>query len=318
MLIADIVDKTAPKTIACLGSGYLNDIPVATLFEQSKDVSLVDWIPGISREGVAGSIISKQGNRYHCLFCDKCIGALYCNNFTNEILDDGVCTAFVPVEHDTLTCKHYEPGLQPNFVAGDVTAGYSSRFAQLMENKVPRCKTPKEAFIKAIKACDQIAGKQDHIPLDDHSMDFVTSSMVISQFDAEPYSFFSTILERAYGGDRILSLEKTLRPLMEKLRTKLFVAQVKHHVAEIYRLVTKEGKGRVFFSVEMFRQSAEGNVYFLVQDMQKALEIIGGYFLFDLELLPEPDVLHRCEVGDGISVIQNYVLAPRSAPVLDN
>ena len=310
-LIARITKILEPESIACLGSGYLNDIPINVLFEYGKDVALVDWIDGVSQQGVAGSIISKNNGSYNCLFCDKCIGSLYCSNFTNEVLDEGVCSAFVPVEGDTVTCQNYEPGLQPNYIASDVTAGYSSSFAELVENKITKCKTPKEAFVKAIKSCDQVAGKQKTIPLTDNSVDFLTSSMVVSQFDVEPYNFFSLMLERAYGRDRILSLEKTLRPFMEKLRTKLFVDQVKRHVEEMFRLVKKDGKGRIYFSVELFRLNTDGKLYFLVQDMQKTLEIIGHYFLFDFDTLPESDVLHRCDIDDGVSIVQNYMLSPR-------
>lgn len=313
-LIARITEQRRPETIACLGSGYLNDIPIQKLFEGGKDVALVDWIDGVSREGVAGSIISNQDGRYHCLFCDKCIGALYCSNFTNEIIDEGVCSAFEPVkgEHgETVTCGNYEPGLQPNFVAGDVTAGYSSGFSEAVEHKINKCKSPKEAFIKAIKTCDQVAGKHQHIPLAADSIEFLTSSMVVSQFDVEPYNFFAFLLERTYGRAKIQSLEKTLTPLMEKLRTKLFVDQVKHHVAEMFRLVKKDGTGRIYFSVELFRLNPDGKFYFLVQDMHEVLDIIGRYFWFDFELLPESDVLHRSQMGDGISVIQNYILSPR-------
>jgi hypothetical protein len=310
-LIARIAEQRRPETIACLGSGYLNDIPIQKLFEPGKDVALVDWIDGVSREGVAGSIISTKDGSYHCLFCDKCIGSLYCSNFTEELIGEGVCSAFIPVEGETVTCGNYEPGLQPNFVAGDVTAGYSSNFAEAVEHKISKCKSPKEAFIKAIKTCDQIAVKRQHIPLQEDSIEFLTSSMVVSQFDVEPYNFFSVLLERTYGREKIQSLEKTLMPLMEKLRTKLFVDQVKQHVAEMFRLVKKDGTGRIYFSVELFRLNPDGKFYFLVQDMHEVLDIIGRYFWFDFDMLAESDVLHRSQMGDGISVVQNYILAPR-------
>jgi hypothetical protein len=145
-LIARIADQRQPETVACLGSGYLNDIPIDKLFERGKEVALVDWIGGVSREGIAGSIISNKNGSYHCLFCDKCIGSLYCSNFTDELMDEGVCSAFVPVKGETVTCGNYEPGPQPNFVVGDVTAGYSSRFAELVEHKISKCKSPKEVY----------------------------------------------------------------------------------------------------------------------------------------------------------------------------
>jgi len=309
--LSDLIHQLRPESVACLGSGYLNDFPIDVLFTPQRQVTLVDWIKDISLHGLAGKIISQGENEYSCLFCNNCIGSLYCKNFTNEFLNSGVCTAFEPVENMGITCKNYQPCVQPHFVTGDITAGYSSYFAQSMEKRIHHCKSPKEAFIKAIKLCDQCGNHYLPLPLEDDSIELLTSSLVVSQFDMEPYGYFSVLLEQCFGRDRLMSLEPILVPFMEQLRTRLFVNQMRQHMQELYRLVKKDGKGRVYFSVELFRRDTQSQDYFLVQDMPKALGMVGEYFLFDFEMLPESKVLHRSDIDDGISIIQNYVLIPK-------
>ena len=311
-MLSELVARLAPRSVACLGAGYLNDIPLDALLTHERDITLVDWIHGISRQGLAGKIIYQQNDEYDCLFCRNCIGARYCKNFTDQRLDDGVCSAFVPVIDHGVSCKNFEPHDQPNFVTADITAGYGSHFAQTMEKRISHCKTPKEAFVKAIKLCDQGTGHYQPIPLADDSIDLLTSSLVVSQFEMEPYGYFSVLLEQYYGRDKLMSLESILAPLMEQLRTRLFVNQIRHHVKELYRLVKKDGQGRVYFSVELFRCNAYDDGYFLVQDMPKALDVLGEYFLFDFVIMQEPSVLHRADIDDGTSIFQNYLLIPKS------
>lgn len=61
------------------------------------------------------------------------------------------------------------------------------------------------------------------------------SSMVVSQFDHEPYAFFSKLVTLQFGSC-LWAEEEQLRPLMEKLRSELFRLQVEGHVREIHRL----------------------------------------------------------------------------------
>jgi len=310
-MLTELISRLAPRSVACLGSGYLNDLPLDTLFVTDREVALVDWIKGISQHGLAGKIIRQGDNSYRCLFCDNCVGTLYCKNFTNELLHNGVCSAFEPVVGHCISCKNYQPCQQPNFITADITAGYSSHFAQTMEKRISHCKSPKEAFVKAIKLCDQSCVSQRPLPLADDSIELLTSSLVVSQFDMEPYGYFSVLLEQYFGRDKLVTLEPVLVPLMEQLRTRLFVNQIRQHVQELYRLVKKDGKGRVYFSVELFRNDPHGEGYFLVQDMPKALDVLGEYFRFDFDLFQETNVLHRASIDAGTSIIQNYVLVPK-------
>jgi len=310
-MIGHLVNVLGSRSIVCLGAGFLNDLPVSMLFSPETRVTLVDWIDGISQEGLANQIIHKLNDQYHCLFCDKNIGKLYCKSFTNELLSEGVCTAFMPVDEPNLTCQSYQSNIEPKFLRCDITAGYGHQFAETIQKKMRNCKTPKEAFITAIRLCNRLESKIKPIPLDDDSIDLVTSSMVLSQFDNEPYSFFALLLEQHFGRAQVLAHEDILRPLMEQLRTKLFLEQVRRHLREIYRMVRKDGPGRVYLSVELFRSSALDGLYFLVQDIPKAMDVINEYFLFDLEKIPEKKIFNSVEIDCETSIIQNYVLVPR-------
>ena len=99
---------------------------------------------------------------------------------------------------------------------------------------------------------------------------------------------------------------------MEKLRTKLFTYQVESHFKEIHRIVKKDNNPRIYFSAELFRSFKDGNTYFLVQDMPKALEIIGKNFFFDFNENLNDKILRKTELGEGISINQCYALIPKT------
>ena len=134
--------------------------------------------------------------------------------------------------------------------------------------------------------------------------------MVVSQFDSEPYLYFSKLLKLEFGRERIFRKEKILLPLMEALRKTLFKIQLDGHVKELYRLVNK-AQGNVYFSVELFRSLPERDEFFLVHEMPYVLNILSNYFLFDFTLFPLESTLKRMEIGEGRSVIQSYLLTPR-------
>jgi hypothetical protein len=141
--------------------------------------------------------------------------------------------------------------------------------------------------------------------------------MVVSQFDNEPYRYFSKLLELKFGREQILRKEKILMPLMKELRAALFKIQVEGHVREIYRLLNKE-HGKVYFSAELFcaLPHAEGPAprvgdYFMVHQMPDALEILSQFFFFDFQLIPPETSLRNTQIGEGHSVVQCYALTPK-------
>ncbi len=308
-ILSKMIAMLRPGTVAILGAGYLNDIPLDDLVEENRKVYLVDWIENVTKIGVSRAIIQRNGDCHSCLFCKKGVGEKYCRNFTGIFAEDALCTSFEPLEEPFVTCKNYEPADEPAFIKADITGGVSRSFSAKIEKSIVSCKTPKEAFLKAISAADEI--KYQAIPIEDDSIDLVTSSMVLSQFDFEPYTYFSGLLLECFGLEELAKHETRLMPLMEKLRTKLFTLQVESHIKEIYRIVKKDKRPRVYISAELFRSFPDKEQYFLVQDMPKALEMIGKCFFFEFGDVLEDKAFRKSSLGDGISINQNYILVPK-------
>ncbi len=182
-------------------------------------------------------------------------------------------------------------------------------FLKKMEGAITTCNTAKQAFIKAITIAEK--SKYTAMAIESNSIELVTSSMVLSQFDVEPYTFFANLLENKFGRTEILKFESKLQPLMELLRTKLFTSQVESHIKEMYRILKKDGRPRAYLSAELFRSFSDGKLFFLVQDMPKAMEIIGKYFFYVFGDDLGVNTLNKSKIGDGISVNQCYVLTPK-------
>ena len=309
--ISRLINIIDPSSIAVLGSGYLNDIPLANLIQKDRKVFLVDWIDNVSKRGVSKKIIStaKDGTK-NCLFCKKCKGELYCKNYTGEPLVEGVCTGYEPISRPFDTCKNYSPASQPYFMKADITGGVARHFSELVEPSVLRSKTVKQAFSKAISITKIL--KYTAMEIETNSIDFVTSSMVLSQFNDEPYGFFSKLIQSKFGRVEILRHEEKLRPLMEQLRSNLFLFQVESHIKEIHRIAKKNGRPSVYLSSEIFRSIPDKKAYFLVQDMSKALELVSKYFDFSFDDDFDIDSLNKVKIGDGISINQCYILIPKN------
>ena len=310
-LIQHLIEVLRPKQVAFLGSGYLNDIPTEVLFDEGRESYLVDWIAKVSEEGLRGSVIHQQEGTYQCLFCSCEDPALSCKAFDGDVATPNrVCGAFCPVRQPALCCDNYIPGEQPTFVTQDITAGRASRFAQRIGKLMSSCRTPEQAFRKAMQECRNCACVFDALPIAPDSLDFITSSMLVSQFDNEPYRYFSKLLELQFGREHILRKEKILTPLMEELRSALFKVQVDGHVSEIHRLVNKE-HGKVYFSAELFCALSAADDYFLVHQMPHALEAMSKYFFFDFQLIPPETSFRNTQINAGRSVVQCYALTPK-------
>lgn len=315
-LIKNLIEETRAQCIAFLGSGYLNDVPIELLFNNGNTTYFVDWIPEVSEEGLRGRIITEDEGRFNCLFCSCDDPSQYCCKFRGPISKPGnVCQAFRPVKEPCVYCENYMPGDRPDFVARDITAGRAKRFAEQANRLVLSCHSPEQAFQKAIRSCYADARYYEELPIDSNSVDVVTSSLVASQFDNEPYHYFSILLELRFGRERILQREKRLRNLMEQLRTALFKHQMDGHVREMYRILDKDG-GKGFFSVELFRNLPGENRFFLIKEICFALEMLSQYFHFNFHHLAVKEILQAETMGDGTSIIQSYVITPRTDMVV--
>lgn len=309
--ISELIHRFNPSSIAVLGSGYLNDIPLKDLIQKNRVVYLVDWIEDVSKVGFSRKIIRKdENNCVNCLLCSDCYSDRYCKNFTGELLTDGLCTGYEPTSEPFDTCKNYEAATDPEFQKADITGGVAVHFTKRIELEIARCKSPKRAFQRAIS----IVTNTGFTPLkiESNSIDLVTSSMVLSQFDTEPYTYFATLLEERFGRDELIRCETILRPLMERLRTALFTHQVDAHLQEMHRILRKDVRSRAYLSAELFRSFPNSDSFFLVQDMPKALELISRYFHFEFDSQSKSQPLNRSSYGRGVSMNQCLILTPKT------
>lgn len=300
-----------PSRIACLGAGFLNDLPIEAFIQEADALYLVDWIPGISREGFAGSIIESRDENFHCLLCDGRIPPeKYCGAFRPPIrVPEQVCASFEPVAGMEHLCALYAPGGQPKFLEADITLGRASGFARRLESLVAKGKTLRQVFQRALAEGKRCARIEEEIEIPADSIDLVTASMVVSQFDHEPYAFFARLLAEKFGVEKVLESEEQLRPMVEQLRSLLFLIQAEGLVREMYRIVNKT-QGRVFFSVEVFRSLNGEDRYFLVHEIPRAMETIAEYFQFEFQSIPAEETVTTFSQNEGTSIVQSFVLRP--------
>ncbi|MBI5449961.1 MAG: hypothetical protein HY940_01250 [Gammaproteobacteria bacterium] len=310
--IARLLQTHRPARLACLGAGYLFDLALAELVRYGEEIYLVDWIPGISAQGFRGSLISYQDRHPSCVLCKLEHPQRFCGAFSGRVAEQEVCATFIPDGKRSGECARYCPGPQPIFLQQDITSGRAERFAQQCLHCIVDSAEPDQAFIKAEHCCDQLATNYAPLTIPEHSIDLATSSMVVSQFDNEPYSYFSLLLERRFGREQLLAQESQLMPLMERLRRKLFVLLCEGHIHEMWRILSTNGVA--YINLELFRSEDERN-YFLTHDMPLALEIIDRYFHFDFTGIEPSQALRPTRIGDGISIIDNLLLRPRQQPV---
>jgi hypothetical protein len=301
-----------PRRIGCLGSGFLTDFPVQEFLGGNREVFLIDWVPSVSPAGFRNALIRREGNIISCMVCETSDDPeTFCKGYrTHPNKDLSICANFRLVNEPNLYCGNYLSGEEPRFIAADVTGGRSSWFGERISEVVSSSKTPEEAFRAAINLCGRAASVRKDLPIEEGSLDLVTSSMVVSQFDHEPYTYFAKVLASYFGREAVLRKEKTLLPLMDRLRGEIFQIQVDGHVRELHRLVEKS-RGKVYFSVELFRTVPDRGEFFLVQEIPKAMEAFGRHFLFDFELIPPGKVLLRADASEGVSLVQSYFLTPK-------
>ncbi len=73
-----------------------------------------------------------------------------------------------------------------------------------------------------------------------------------------------------------------------------------------------EPRGKVYFPVELFRSVPCRDDFFLIQEIPKAMDVFGQYFLFDFRLISPDRVPRRMNTGEGVSLVQSYFLPPKS------
>ena len=309
--IEQLLRRFKPSRVACLGSGYLNDLPIESLFEVADETFFIDWLPNVSRLGLGRKIIQRSQVGARCVFCEFNCPERFCRAFSGPMRETArVCTAFSAPEDSATECMNYDPGDEPRFVCADVTSGRASRFGRRIFGVVQRSDSPKQAFKRAIRECRQCADALDPIPVQSGAFDFVTSSLVASQFSSEPYGYFAHLIEQKFGRETLQAKEHVLLPLMEELRSELFRVQIEGHCAEIFRLLDKD-QGRAYLSVELFRSLPDGNDFFLVHESPQLLDSLSRHFFFDFVSILAENSVRSHVMGKGTSIVQSFVLRPK-------
>ena len=310
--IRAIVGDRRPEVIACLGAGALNDIPYRSFIDAGAIVHLVDWLPGIAEFGVAHSIIRGSADGLPlCVYCRGADAEAYCRSYRRpKASGREVCEAFTPNADDPETCAAFQKACLPHIHQKDVTGGYASAFGAGLAEALRGITSWRQAFKRAIALANRVEARSDTLDIPDHSVDLTISSMVISQFEHEPYTYFSRQVEALLGPPSAPE-EARLLAAMEKLRQILLSNQIEGHCREIERITA--GDGRIFLAFELFHGEAGGHRLRLIEPMHDALRLLARYFDFDFAGNPDPLVDTGFETGDDRSVVYHFLLAPKGA-----
>jgi hypothetical protein len=305
----------SPENVVCLGSGYLNDVPIEDFLEAGASIYLVDWVRNLSQEAFHRDVVKECDDGVKCFACQSQYDpGQYCTNYdgldvSSEEQKREVCSSFKKSNSSPSLCETFEFGTHPVFIEGDATQGRASFFAHRVSEMIPRAKNPKVVFKNALREVGRLKQYSKPLPIEDHSVDFITSSMVVSQFEFEPYGFLSQNMAQKFGINELNRMESHLTPHMEKLRSNLFPMLVEGHFADMHRMLQPDG--RVYFSLETFHRPQGSDRWFACRNLDTILEVIGKYFWFDFETLPDCCNPDRVEVLGGESLISSYVLVSK-------
>lgn len=308
------VEVTRPKTVACLGAGTLNDIPYEFMVRSGASIHLVDWVPGSIDAGVALSIIQPgDDGKPCCIYCNPAIACpqTYCRHYQEPGASTStVCRNFVPIPGPTPRCAAFEKGEQPSVHYEDVTAGYATEFGRAILSELHHVRSWRQAFARAMALANKIGHQRVRTTIADSSVQLVTSSMVVSQFDHEPYDYFAHRSADMLGPPTAKE-EQQLLPVMEALHEVLLRRQVEQHCEEIRRIMAPGGY--CYMSFEMFHIVPASAQWFLVKGMTKALELVGRHFLFSFDIIPQHQLMTRFQTGDTPSLVLSFMLTDRNA-----
>lgn len=234
----------------------------------------------------------------------------YCRHYEPwAASSSAVCSSFVPIPGPPLRCAAFERGERPSVHYEDVTAGYASGFGRQILNQLRHVRTWKQAFTRGKQLAAKVKRRRARMTIAAGSAHLVTSSMLVSQFDHEPYQYFARRTEEILGPPTTAE-EKGLLTAAESLRAMLFVSQVERHCEEIVRLLAPGG--RCYMSFEMFHVVPGSMQWFLVQNMAKALDIVARYFLFDFDMISEHESITRFQTDGRLSLVLSVVLEARN------
>lgn len=310
--ITRVFEARSPEVIACLGAGILNDIPYEQFVHSGATIHLVDWISDSIDSGLDFSIISMDENsEASCTYCDPaidCPGEYCCHYNAPASGDTKVCKAYKPSEDDPVRCASYKRAVKPFVKYEDVTGGYASAFGRQLGSVIDVARSWKQAITQSIDLAERITNHHSTIDIDDNSVQFVTSSMVVSQFEQEPYDFFSYRAVETLGKPRQREQER-LMPAVVKLRDTLLSNQIEGHCREIKRILSSDGV--CYMSFELFHYHSASGQWFSAPGMAGVLEIIGRWFTFEFDIIRPDEALVSFQRDEEPSLVGCYVLKAR-------
>lgn len=293
-LVERLVEHTKPTSVACLGAGVLNDLPLKALVRSGAELHLVDWLPGIIDSGLSASIIeSPDDAKPSCVFCalDKSVAEDYCRNYCGpKPVKTQVCAGYLCEPPDLNACAAYQRGTRPHVHRADVTGGYASEFANRCERALRNTTTWRQALRQAIALARRVPARPRPLDIPDGSIDLAISSMVVSQFLHEPYDYFTRQAEEALGTPTARENKRLLRQA-DDLKATLFKHSLEGHFAEIERVLAPEGQ--CFMAFELFHYDAEIAEWMLVEPMHETLKRIADRFRLDFDTTHDHDLYVR-------------------------
>ena len=312
-VVRDVFTETRPEVVACLGAGLMNDLPYGGFVRAGAELHLVDWLPGLMETGVAMSILGRDDRGDpECLYCalgDENARA-YCRQYRRETSSElaDVCDNYVAGVEDGLVCAKFERGELPILHGEDVTGGFANGFSDRVLDEIAELQSWRQALSRATALAKRLKGEKRQISIADGSVDLVISSMLISQFEHEPYDYFSHQTASLLGPPTEKQ-EGRLRPALERLRTLLLVMQIERHCDEIVRIL-KPG-GISYMSFELFHGKPGSAIWFLVREMHQALGILADRFDFYFDFIDDGVKFTRARAGDADSLVLSMLFRPK-------
>jgi hypothetical protein len=321
-ILANVAKRCEPTSVACLGAGVLNDIPFDELVLSGAAIHLVDWVPGVVDTGIGQSVLIDRGIDADdnddaaddaCVFCalGASRAARWCGRFDGARPDSpGICGSFAPFDDDARGCRSYERSDLPNVHYQDVTGGYATAFGHAALEASEASNSWKQALGIATAAAKRVRTSREKIDIADGSIDLVTSSMLLSQFEHEPYNYFSRQVAARLGPPSARD-ERRLQRTLTKLKDDLLFNQIDAHCEEVARILAPDG--RFFVAFELFHYDPENKSWFMVPEMHAALGRLAHHFEFDYEALSPEESVVTFDLDGSSSVVQNFLMSHKQA-----
>jgi hypothetical protein len=209
-----------------------------------------------------------------------------------------------------MSCREFVQGTFPVIHCDDVSGGYAGRFAKRWPRELQKTSSWKQAFARGEKLARRVASSPQQLSIPSHSADLVTSSMVVTQFDHEPYGYFSAQSTAKLGPIEQAEAQQ-LQLAAETLQDTLFSGQLRGHFAEIARVLSPEGV--CYLSFEMFHKVPGSSRLHLVQGVPEIFRVAAELFYFDEKRLPSEEWMSSfCNRGEP-SLVASLLLHPQTA-----